>query len=341
MKSSKEVTIYDVAKALNISPSTVSRGLKHHPHIKKETCNRIRDMADEMGYRRNKFASSLRKKSTETIGVVVPKLNSYFMATAIAGMEKITNQYGYGLIISQSQESGRQEVSCVSTLFNSRVDGLLISLAYDTDKLDHFNKLFSKGIPVVFFDRVAECNDCISVVIDNFRAGYEITRHLIEQGCRRIVHLGGNLLRNVYLERLRGYKFALTEAGFKFNDELLIVSELNSQAGINAAQVMMKMKPDPDGLFTANDTSAVAAICEFQKQGVRIPADIAVAGFNNEPVSQVVKPNLTTIDYPAREIGEIAATSLIDKLNNKATIGLSRIVLKHKLIVRESTLRRE
>jgi LacI family transcriptional regulator len=104
---------------------------------------------------------------------------------------------------------------------------------------------------------------------------------------------------------------------------------------------MMKMKPDPDGLFTANDTSAVAAICEFQKQGVRIPADIAVAGFNNEPVSQVVKPNLTTIDYPAREIGEIAATSLIDKLNNKATIGLSRIVLKHKLIVRESTLRRE
>ncbi|HBE41102.1 MAG TPA: LacI family transcriptional regulator, partial [Bacteroidales bacterium] len=107
MENSKEVTIYDVAKALNISPSTVSRGLKDHPHIKKETCERIRDMANEMGYRRNKFASSLRKQSTETIGVVVPKLNSYFMATAIAGMEKITNQFGYGLIISQSQESGR------------------------------------------------------------------------------------------------------------------------------------------------------------------------------------------------------------------------------------------
>ena len=296
-------------------------------------------MADEMGYRRNKFASSLRKKSTETIGVVVPKLNSFFMATAIAGMEKITNQYGYGLIISQSQESGRQEVSCVSTLFNSRVDGLLISLAYDTDKLDHFNKLFNKGIPVVFFDRVAECNDCMSVVIDNFKAGYEITRHLIEQGCRRIVHLGGNLLRNVYSERLRGYKFALAEGGLKFYNELLIFSELNSQAGIDAAQTMMKMKPQPDGLFTANDTSAVAAICEFQKAGVRIPADIAVAGFNNEPVSQVVKPNLTTIDYPAREIGVMGAASLINKLNNKEKIGVSTIVLKHKLMVRESTLR--
>lgn len=328
-----------MAKALNISPSTVSRGLKDHPHIKKETREKIKDLASEMGYRRNKFASSLRKKSTETIGVVVPKLNSYFMATAIAGMEKITNQLGYGLIISQSQESGRQEVACVSTLFNSRVDGLLISLAYDTDNLDHFNILFNKGIPIVFFDRVADCNDCMSVVIDNFRAGYEITKHLTDQGCRRIMHLGGNLLRNVYTERFRGYKLALEESGIKFENELFVESELNSQSGIDVARLILKMKPRPDGIFTANDTSAVAVICELQKEGLRIPEDIAVAGFNNEPVSQVVKPNLTTIDYPAREIGEVAATSLINKLNNKNNPEFSRVVLRHKLIVRESTLR--
>ena len=341
MKGGREVTIYDVAKTLNISPSTVSRALKDHPHIKKETKKKIVATAREMGYQRNKFASNLSQKHTNTIGVVVPKLNSYFMATALAGIEKITSDNGYGLVITQSQESWRKEMSCISTLFNNRVDGLLISLAYDTDKLDHFNKLFNKGIPVVFFDRVAECNDCMSVVIDNFKAGYEITRHLIEQGCRSIMHLGGNLLRNVYSERLRGYKFALTEGGLRFDNELLIVSELNSQAGIDAAQVIMKMKPQPDGLFTANDTSAVAAICELQKAGIRIPADIAVAGFNNEPVSQVVKPNLTTIDYPAREIGEMAAASLINKLNHKEKIGVSTIVLKHKLMVRESTLRGE
>ncbi len=339
MKSNKEVTIYDVAKALNISPSTVSRGLKDHPHIKQATRQRIKDLANEMGYRRNKFASSLRKKSTETIGVVVPKLNSYFMATAIAGMEKVTNQLGYGLIISQSQESGKQEVSCVSTLFNSRVDGLLISLAYDTENLDHFNILFTKGIPIVFFDRVAECNDCMSIVIDNYKAGYEITKHLTEQGCRRIMHLGGNLLRNVYAERFRGYRYALDEAGLKFENDLLVIGELNSQSGVDVAHSILKMKPRPDGIFTANDTSAVAVICALQKEGLKVPDDIAVAGFNNEPVSQVVKPNLTTIEYPAREIGEVAAISLINKLRNINEIGFSRVILKHKLIVRESTLR--
>lgn len=341
MKSSKEVTIYDVAKALNISPSTVSRGLKDHPHIKKATREKIKDLASEMGYRRNKFASSLRKKSTETIGVVVPKLNSYFMATAISGMEKITNQQGYGLIISQSQESVRQEVSCVSTLFNSRVDGLLISLAYDTDNIDHFDILVNKGIPVVFFDRVAECNDCMSVVIDNYKAGYEVTKHLIDQGCRRIMHLGGNLILNVYTERYRGYRHALEEAGLKFENGLLVISELNNQSGIDVARSIVRMNPMPDGIFTANDTSAVAVICELQREGLRVPEDIAVAGFNNEPVSQVVKPNLTTIDYPAKEIGEVAATSLINKLNNTEKIGFSRVILKHKLIIRESTLRKK
>ncbi len=340
MKSNKEVTIYDVARVLNISPSTVSRGLKDHPHIRKETRDKIKALAYELGYQRNKFASSLRKNRTETIGVVVPKLNSYFMATAIAGIEKITNQYGYGLIISQSQESGKKEISCISTLFNSRVDGILISLAYDTADMNHFNLLFNKDIPVVFFDRVEECNGCMSVVIDNYKAGYEATSHLIEQGCRRIIHLGGNLLRNVYSERFRGYRQALADNDIKFEQDLLIISELNSKAGTDTARTMMKMKVRPDGIFTANDTSAVAVICELQKGGIKIPDDVAVVGFNNEPVSQVVQPNLTTIDYPARDIGEIAATSLINKLNNSEVFNLSTIVLKHQLIVRASTLRK-
>jgi LacI family transcriptional regulator len=341
MKSNKEVTIYDVARILNISPSTVSRGLKDHPHIREETRDKIKKTADEMGYQRNKFASSLRKKRTETIGVVIPRLNSYFMATAIAGIEKITNKYGYGLIISQSQESARQEVTCISTLFNSRVDGLLISLAYDTENLNHFNILFKKDIPVVFFDRVEECSGCLNVVIDNFKAGYEVTSHLIDQGCRRIVHLGGNMLRNVYSNRFRGYMQALADNDIKFEQDLLIISELSSSAGIDAARTMMKMKVKPDGIFTANDTSAVAVICELQKAGIKIPGDVAVAGFNNEPISQVIQPNLTTIDYPARNIGEIAATSLINILNNSEPFNLSTIVLKHELIVRESTLRKK
>lgn len=340
MKIKSEVTIYDVARALNISPSTVSRGLKDHPHIRKETRDRIQTAAREMGYQRNKFASSLRKKRTETIGVVVPRLNSYFMATAISGIENITNKYGYGLIISQSQESGRHEVSCISTLYNSRVDGILVSLAYDTENLNHFNTLLSKDIPVVFFDRVADCHGCMSVIIDNFKAGYEITSHLISQGCRRIMHLGGSMLRNVYLERFNGYKKALADHGLEFESGLLFLSELSNKSGREAAESILLMKNRPDGIFAANDTTAVAVICELKKAGIDIPGEIAVAGFNNEPISQVVQPNLTTVDYPAMEIGEIAASSLLNKLNNTEKFNVSTIVVKHKLIIRESTLRK-
>lgn len=339
MKESRDITIYDVAKALNLSPSTVSRGLKNHPHIKKETRGRIISMAREMGYQHNKFASNLRRKRTNTIGVIVPRLNSYFMASMLAGVERIASETGYGLIINQSSESGAKEAFCVSTMFNSRVDGILISLASDTGSLDHFNILFKKDIPVIFFDRVADHNNCMKIVIDNYKAGFEAVTHLIEQGCKRIMHLGGNNLRNVYQERFNGYKDALKDHGIEYDPTLVMISDLSNQAGKEAARNILEMKDPPDAVFAANDTTAVALIVELEKAGIRIPVDIAVAGFNNEPVSQVVRPNLTTVDYPAMEMGEIAATSLIDKLKNPEPANLSTIILKHRLIIRRSSMR--
>ena len=339
MKIKKEITIYDIAKALNISPSTVSRGLKNHPHIRKETKKNIIAKAKEMGYQQNKFASNLRQKHTNTIGVVVPKLDSYFMATVISGIEKITAQYGYGLIISQSQESWKKEISCISTLFNSRVDGLLVSLAFNTKNLEHFNVLLNKDIPVVFFDRVTDCDGCISIVIDNYKAGYEATSHLIEQGCKRIVHIGGNLLRNVYSERFNGYKQALADNKLEFDQNLVVISDMTGPAGTDTAKKILKMIPRPDGIFASNDTTAVAAMVELDRAGVIIPDEVAVVGFNNDPISQVIRPNLSTVDYPARQIGEIAATSLINKLKNSESANFSTLILKHNFICRQSSLR--
>jgi LacI family transcriptional regulator len=341
MKTNREITIYDVARALKLSPSTVSRGLKDHPHIRKETVNKIKAAAGRMGYQHNKFASNLRQRHTNTLGLVVPKLNSYFMATAIAGIERVTNENGYGLIISTSQESERQEISSVSTLFNSRVDGLMVSLAFDTGSVDHFNVLLEKNIPVVFFDRVSECEGCLKVVIDNCRAGYEVTAHLLDQGCKIIVHVGGNMLRNVYSERYEGYKKALKDNGMKVDKKLHIISDLSGESATMAARKILAMKPLPDGIFAANDTSAVAIVMELLKSGISIPGDICVAGFNNEPLSQVIKPNLTTVDYPAGEIGEIVARSLINKLKNRQTEMPETIILNHRLIVRESSLRKQ
>jgi LacI family transcriptional regulator len=339
MKINREVTIYDIAGKLSLSPSTVSRALKDHAHINKDTKKKIIAMAKELGYQRNKFASNLRLRKTHTLGVVVPRLNSYFMATAISGIENITNGNGYSLIISQSQESGKKEAESVKTLFNSRVDGLLVSLAYDTRSLDHFKILFEKNIPVVFFDRVYECKGCASVVIDNYQAAYDAVSHLIDQGCARIYHLGGNQLRNVYAERMKGYRQALADNGIGFEKELAMISDLDSNSGIEAVKNILRMKKRPDAIFTANDNSAVTVILELKKAGLMVPGDIAVAGFNNEPMSQVIVPNLTTVDYPAREMGEVAAATLINKLNNSNSVNLSRIVLEHKLIIRESTLR--
>lgn len=338
---SREVTIYDIAKAVNVSPATVSRGLKDHPGIRKDTRKKIQEAARRMGYQHNTFASNLRQKRTNTIGVLVPRLNSYFMSTVIAGMEKVANQSGYNLIISQSQETFKREIASINTMFNSRVDGLLVSLAYNTENIDHFDVLFKKDVPVIFFDRVFDHANCTCVIIDNRQAGYDATKHLLDQGCRRVVHIGGNLNRNVYADRLKGYKDALRERSISFDPTLVIVNNLSDEGGSLAAEEILKMNPAPDGIFAANDTSAVACIRELKSAGIKIPDDIAVAGFNNDPIAKVIDPNLTTIHYPGYEMGETAATIMINKLKNLPVANLNTIVLRHELIIRGSSVKRK
>jgi LacI family transcriptional regulator len=340
MSVQKDVTIYDIAEALSISPATVSRGLKDHPAIKKDTKRRILDKAREMGYQHNLFASSLRRNRTNTIGVIVPRLNSYFMSDVISGVEKVANDAGYNLVISQSLESVKKEAMNVKTLFNSRVDGLLISAAYDTEDTKHLSLFLDKKIPVIFFDRILDHPDCTRVVIDNFRAAYEVTQHLIAQGCKRIVHITANLRRNVYADRLRGYRQALEENGINYDQKLIIINNLSDQAGTEAADQIMKMKPMPDAVFSANDSCAVSCVRQLKLSGIRIPQDIAVAGFNNDPLSKVIEPNLTTVNYPGHEMGEAAADLLIRRLNKTGGAGMNSMVLRHKLIIRDSSLRR-
>ena len=340
MKSDKEVTIYDIAAELNISAGTVSRGLKDHPAISKKTKKRINDTALTMGYRFNTFASNLRSKRTNTIGVIIPRMNSNFMSSVIAGMEKIANEASYNLIISQSLESAQKEIINVKTMFNNRVDGLMISLAYDTSDVSHFDILLKKGIPLLFFDRVLEHPLCTNIIIDNKKAGYEATKHLIEQGCKNIIHITGQLARNVYADRLSGYQSALQDFGLEFNEKNVMISKLDEQAGIDAAAQIMSMNPRPDGVFAANDSCAVSCMSVLMHSGIRIPEDIAFIGFNNDPISRVIAPNLSTINYPGFEMGEIAARKLISHLNNETNINVTNsIILRSELIVRPSSLR--
>ncbi|SHL36101.1 transcriptional regulator, LacI family [Chitinophaga jiangningensis] len=344
MAEDREVTIYDIAKYLNISAATVSRGLKNNPMISKQTRKKITDAATMLGYQSNTFASSLRSRQTLTLGVLVPRLNSHFMSSVLAGMENAANLHGYNLIIAQSLEDVDKEKRNVLTMYNKRVDGLLISLSANAVDIQHLEPFFKKQIPVVFFDRVHPHADSTSVGIDNYEAAYKITTHLISQGCKRIMHLGGNLLRNVYTDRFKGYKKALKDHRLLFVESLHLVSNLSEQAGTEAARYILDLPAAerPDAVFSANDTAAVYCMLALKAAGLRIPEDIAFAGFNNDPISKVIEPNLTTMNYSGEAIGNTAATYLINHLKGSTDLyATNAITLRADLVIRASSLKKD
>jgi LacI family transcriptional regulator len=341
MPKAKEVTIYDIAKKLNISPATVSRGLQDHPAISKKTKKRIFDMVDLLGYRTNHFARNLRQQHTKTIGVLVHELNSNFITSVLSGIEKVTTEEGYDIIIAHSSESYTKEAANAENLFNKRVDGLIASLSFDTTNLDHFQRFIDKGVPVMFFDRVEQDGENTVVIIDNAKCGYVATSHLIEQGCKRIVHITSSLKRNVYSQRFKGYKDALFDKGLPFDEELVIVGDLSEKAGVEAATRVLKMKPLPDGAFITNDFVAAVFMRTLKEYDVSIPQDIAVVGFNNDSIGKLIEPALSTINYPGLDMGEIAARNLINHLKGISNIHQTNtIIVRSELIVRKSSLKK-
>ena len=274
MPKEKEVTIYDIASALNISIATVSRALKNDPVVSKRTKKKIFDLAAKMGYRTNHFARNLRNQTTNTIGIIVHELSSNFITSVLAGVEKVTTEAGYDLIIAHSSESFSKEIANAKNLFDKRVDGLIASLSFDTKNLDHYKPFKEKNVPVIFFDRVEQDGKNTVVVIDNDKCGYQATEHLIQQGCKRIVHITSSLKRNVYAQRFNGYKEALSENGIPYDENLLIVHDLSESAAIESAMQMLKMNPLPDGVFITNDFVAAVVMRTLKENNIKIPDNL-------------------------------------------------------------------
>lgn len=342
MKPEKEITIYDIATHLGVSPATVSRALNHSSAVSPSTRKKINDLAEKLGYRHNLFASSLRRQETHTIGVILHELNSYFITSVLSGIERIATESKYNLIIVHSAESAILEAVNARNLFHKRVDGVIASLSFDTENLSHFKQFESKNIPVVYFDRVFESMDGAKIIINNFQAGYDATRHLAEQGCRRIAIITSSLKRNVYSERMRGYKQALEDHGQRFNEKMVIVDGLKEEDAIRSANRILALKPLPDGIFITNDFCAAVIMQVLKDAGIRVPQDIAVVGFNNDIIGKVISPKLTTINYPGFEMGKVAARSLINHLKGTWDMSLTNtVVIKSELIIRESSLKKE
>lgn len=341
MRNRKEVTIYDLAQELNVSPSTVSRALKDHFSIGKEMINLVKQHAKQRGYRPNSIAASLRRNKTNTIGIITSWINRPFMSSLISGVEEEAARAGYNVIISQSHDSYEREVANAKALYDSRVGGVIVSLAMETRKYDHFNQFVENDIPIVFVDRVSEEFRADRVIIDNFAAGFMATRHLIEQGCKRIAHFAGAQQRNVYRERQRGYLEALRQHDLPIDETLIVRGDiLNSEEGMKMANHVLDLPHPPDGIFSPNDTSAVSAILCAKKRGIKIPKELAIIGFNNDPVSVIVEPQLSTISHPAIDMGRIAARQVLKHKDNRDIVTSETITLKTELIARESSLKR-
>lgn len=334
-----EITIYDIASHLGLATSTVSRGLQNNPIINKKTRQKIADAAEALGYRRNNYAVNLRTQRTRTIGVIVHELKSHFITSVLAGIGHVASEQGYDVIIGYSAESAVKEAANARNFFHKRVDGVIASLAMDTGNLSHFQPFQDKKIPLVFFDRAEDQPNTTMVVIDNVRCGYEATAHLIERGCTNIALVTGSLKRNVYAQRHQGYVQALQDNGLPVNNNLVILNNLDEKGGHEAAKAIVRMRPRPDGVFITNDFAAAICMRTLQEAGLRVPEDIALVGFNDDNICRLVRPQLTTIEYPGNEMGQIAARHLIDHL--EGTVGISnasRIIVRSRLIVRDSSL---
>lgn len=279
-------------------------------------------------------------RQINTIGVIVHRLDSHFTISALDGIESITASRGYETIITHSQENSAIEVANARLLLNRGVQGVIASLSSQTDSLRHFEAFAAQGIPVVFFDHVAKTHKSDVVVIDNSRCGFLATEHLINQGCRRIAIVTSSLERSVYAQRYTGFRAALRQYGVDFTHDLMIVGDVDHESGVEAARRILKMNAMPDGLFITSDLVAAVCIHTLKEAGVRVPEDIAVVGFNNDPVGRLISPKLTTIDYNGFEVGRVAAMNLLNHLNGEASGDMSRTaVLPAGLIVRESSVR--
>ncbi|REE83797.1 LacI family transcriptional regulator [Lutibacter oceani] len=340
MKDNKDVTIYDIAKKLNLSSSTISRALKDHKSISEKTISRVKKTAQEMGYRPNILAASLRSKNTKTIGVLVPTISQPFISSLISGIEITAQKAGYNVIITQSHDSYQEEVNKTKTLYNSRVSGVVCSLAMQTQNTSHFQQFLNKNIPIVFVDRVPKNFNTYKVMINNYTAGFKATEHLIFKGCKRIAHFyAGSEFGNLYSERKRGYLHALKKHHLPIDKELIIyLNEVTYEEGKRASHILLDLKNPPDGIFSLNDTTGVAAIQVAKKRGIKVPQDLAIIGFNNDPISHIIDPSLSTITNPAIKMGKTSAKIILKHFDSTEKNDIAEITfLNTEVLARESS----
>ena len=332
----KRVTIKDLAERLQTTPSTVSRALRDKKGVGEPLRKKVKELAVKLGYQPNAVAAGLRKGRSNTIGVIVPRINRDFFSGVISGIEEVAFENHYNVIICQTHDKIDKERQYVETLLSARVDGILASLSIETNTCDHFRKVQYAGIPLIFFDRIPQDMQVNQVVIDDYDGAYRIVQHMIRQGYRRIVHFAGPEYLNIYRDRLNGYKDALKEHGITVDPDLIILNKLTLEEGQKSMGMLLRKKIRPDAVFSASDYAALGALLVLLEKGFRIPEQIGVAGFSNEKFTSYITPSLTTVDQHSREIGRHCTGMFLEEIRRNVPTP-RKIVLSPELLIREST----
>jgi len=339
----RKTTIYDIAAKLGLTAATVSRALNNNPKISLNTRKLVLDTALEMNYEQNRLALALKSGKSYNVGVIVPRIDSNFFSSIIRGIEEELYPKGYHVIICQTHNQENIEIEKINSLVNVQVDGILMSIS--NAKLEEnlsFNKLLkNQKTPLVFFDRKKDIKGVSSVTIDDFKGGYEATKHLIEQGCKRIAHLSNDRKLEIFRNRYLGYKQALADNNIEFDEHLVIDTQSSVPDGRRVTKLLLNMETPPDAIFSSSDFAALGAIQELQEVGLNIPEDIGVVGFSNEPFTRFMElTTISTVDQFPLEMGRMAAQVFLEEVSytqdNKIT---KNVVLTPELIIRKSSLR--
>lgn len=340
MNKKLKTTIYDISKKLNISAATVSRALNQNPKISEKTRVLVAKTAVEMNYRQNRLALALKNGRTNNVGVIVPYINRRFFSSVIRGIEEELTPHGYHVIICQSHEEIKNEIRQLNTLLNTQIDGIFMSISKTTRNTDHIKNALDENIPLVFFDRKIDLPGTSSVILDDFKAGFMATEHLINEGCSKIAYLSGDTNLEIYKNRYEGYKAALEDYNIGVNLDYIIHTSSKIESGIEAIRQLWKLKDTPDGIFSAGDYAALGAIQELKNKGIKIPEDVCVVGFSNEPFTQYMELSISSVDQTPQIMGKIAAEVFIEQIDggNTSTIE-KKIILTPELCVRNSSNR--
>ena len=333
----KHITIKDIAKELSVSVATVSRALSGDKNIRRETKEKILDMAERLGYMPNPVALNLKSMRSNTIGVIVPEMDTPFYGRIIDGMQNVLYKKGLKVIIAQSGEDVEREKENLRLMERFMVDGIIIGICHKDKNKSEFQRLMVKGIPLVFYDRIPTGIDVSKVIADDYIKTFFLVEHIIRKGIREIAHIKAPNYMESSSVRFKAYKDAFEKFKIPYNEELVIESPgMHFEDGIRAAKKLLEKNIPIKAIFVYTDLVAVGVMHYLRSRNISIPQDIAVAGFSGTILSEMVYPALTTVDLPLIEMGEKAAELILEKIDNPS-INNQTITVGAKIQLREST----